>query len=58
MREFSATTKKAIKAFKNGRKLTSTKLRDMGVANPSAMVWSLRYKHDMNIQHDGKYYYL
>lgn len=58
MKEFSSATKKAIKALQSGRRLTSAKLRDMGISNPSATVWSLRHNHKMKIQHDGTGYSL
>ncbi len=58
MKETSTTTKKVLKAFKSGRKLTSAKLRDMGVANPSATVWYFRNRQGLAIKHDGKSYHL
>lgn len=58
MKEVATTTRKVIKAFQKGRKLSSNKLREMGAANPSAVVHNLRTRYSMPIQHDGKHYHL
>lgn len=58
MRNFSKETTKVINAFQSGKRLTSSKLRTMGLTNPSATVWHLRHNHGMKIQHDGTAYYV
>lgn len=58
MKKKTKPTEKVITALESGQRVTSKRMKRLGVACPSGAVWYFRHRMNMPVLHDGRAYYM